>query len=135
LRLSLSLERRVAPGAALVVVGLGLALYSFFFWYELSFGEILSERLIKLVCGASLLTVLGFKLVFDSFLLNLLNHPAETQDNFSTSQPTSPSRPIAHSSQARASAARVCKMRRGVRILAIIDEFPPINWRMPILMK
>ena len=55
LRLLFSLERCVAFGAALIIVGLGLALYALLSWYELSFGEILGERLIKFVCGASLL--------------------------------------------------------------------------------
>lgn len=80
LRLMFSLERCVALGTALVIVGLGLALYATVGWYELSFGEIVGVRLIKFVCGASLLTVLGFQLIFSSFFLYFLDLPAGVLD-------------------------------------------------------
>src|SRR5262249_53253238 len=71
----LSLERCVTLGFGLIMAGLGLAFYALFSWYELSFGEIVGERLIKFVCGASLLTVVGFEIIFASFLLSLLDYP------------------------------------------------------------
>jgi hypothetical protein len=90
LRSLFSLERSVVTGTTLILVGLGLAVYALFSWYGLSFGQIIGERLIKIVCGASLLTVLGFQLVFASFLLTLLHHPNETHEHFEISQRMSP---------------------------------------------
>jgi glycosyltransferase involved in cell wall biosynthesis len=80
LRRAFALERCLAFGAVLILIGLGSAFYSLFFWYELSFGEIQGESLIKVICAASLLTVLGFQLIFSSFFLYLLDQPTETAE-------------------------------------------------------
>jgi len=80
LRLILSLERCVALGAIMIIGGLVAALYALYAWYELAFGEIMGARLIKFVCGASVLTVLGFQLIFSSFLLQLIDQTSEVLD-------------------------------------------------------
>ena len=68
-----TLERSLAIGAALVVCGFGAALYAVTYWYELSFGEIPRDILIKVVCSASFLAVLGFQLIFAAFFICLLD--------------------------------------------------------------
>ena len=80
LRRAFALERCLALGAVLILTGLGSALYSLVSWYELSFGDIHGERLVKIVCAASLLTVLGFQLIFSSFFLYLLDQPTGTAE-------------------------------------------------------
>jgi hypothetical protein len=77
LRSELTLERCLALGAVLILAGLGAALYALLYWYDLSFGQIQDERLIKVVCAASLLTVLGFQVIFSSFFLYLLDQSTE----------------------------------------------------------
>jgi glycosyltransferase involved in cell wall biosynthesis len=77
LRSEITLERCLAFGAFLILAGLGAALYALLYWYNLSFGQIQDERLIKVVCAASLLTVLGFQLIFSSFFLYLLDQSTE----------------------------------------------------------
>jgi glycosyltransferase involved in cell wall biosynthesis len=78
LRSEFALERSLAVGAVLILAGLGAAIYALVSWYELSFGEIAGARIIKLVCAASLLAVLGFQLIFSSFFLYLLDQPGES---------------------------------------------------------
>jgi hypothetical protein len=68
-----SLERALAFGSLLIVLGLGAAVYALVYWYRLSFGEIAGDALIKTVCGASFLAVLGFQLIFSSFFICLLD--------------------------------------------------------------
>jgi glycosyltransferase involved in cell wall biosynthesis len=68
-----ALERALAFGSLLVVLGLGAAVYALVYWYRLSFGEIAGDALIKTVCGASFLAVLGFQLIFSSFFVCLLD--------------------------------------------------------------
>jgi hypothetical protein len=64
----------------MILAGFGTALYALLFWYELSFGDVKGQHLIKVVCAASLLTVLGFQLIFSSFFLSLLGERGEQRD-------------------------------------------------------
>ena len=68
-----TLERSLAIGAALVICGFGAALYALIYWYELSFGQLPGDILIKVVCSASFLAVLGFQLIFAAFFICLLD--------------------------------------------------------------
>ncbi len=72
-----TLERSLAIGSALIVCGFGAALYALIYWYELSFGELPGDLLIKAVCSASFLAVLGFQLIFSAFFICLLDQAAE----------------------------------------------------------
>ncbi len=72
-----TLERSLAIGAALVLCGFATALYALIYWYELSFGEIPGDILIKVVCSASFLAVLGFQLIFAAFFICLLDQAPE----------------------------------------------------------
>src|SRR2546430_16169008 len=62
-----TLERCLVLGTTLVVLGLSAGIYALLYWYRLSFGEIPGDLLIKVVCAASFLMVLGFQLIFSSF--------------------------------------------------------------------
>lgn len=74
------LERSLPIGAAFVVGGLGAAVYALLYWYHLSFGVITGDMLIKIVCAASFLAVLGFQLIFSSFFICLLDSVPETAE-------------------------------------------------------
>ena len=69
-----TLERCLVLGTTLVVLGLSAGIYALLYWYRLSFGEIPGDLLIKVVCAASFLMVLGFQLIFSSFFIALLDH-------------------------------------------------------------
>jgi hypothetical protein len=77
------LERCLLLGASLIGIGVGIALYALVYWYELSFGRVEGETLLKIVCAASFLNALGFQLVFSSFFIYLLeqqsNSPAVSE--------------------------------------------------------
>src|SRR4051795_8043095 len=68
-----SLEGTIAIGASLVLCGLAAAAYALLYWYDLSFGEIAAGDLIRAVCAASFLTVLGFQVIFAAFFICLLD--------------------------------------------------------------
>lgn len=75
----------------MILMGLGAALYALLSWYDLSFGDIRDERIIKVVCAASLLTVLGFQFIFSSFFLYLLKQATKLdQLEDRPLQPTTP---------------------------------------------
>jgi uncharacterized membrane protein YjgN (DUF898 family) len=68
-----TLEGTIALGCTLVLSGIAAAVYALFYWYELSFGEIAAGDLIRAVCAASFLAVLGFQLIFAAFFICLLD--------------------------------------------------------------
>jgi glycosyltransferase involved in cell wall biosynthesis len=67
------LEKCLITGGLLVMIGLAIACYALFYWYNLSFGAIEGDTLIRTLCAASLLVSIGFQLVFAAFILALLN--------------------------------------------------------------
>jgi hypothetical protein len=68
-----TLERCLLVGGSFIAVGAGTAIYALFYWYNLSFGKVEGESLIKIVCAASFMFGVGFQLVFASFLVYLLD--------------------------------------------------------------
>jgi len=69
----LGLENCLIAGGVLVIIGLAIASYALFYWYSLSFGPVQGDTLIRTVCAASLLSSIGFQLVFAAFLLVLID--------------------------------------------------------------
>jgi hypothetical protein len=69
----LNLEKCLLGGGMLVIAGGTIACYGLFYWYRLSFGPVLGEKLIRIVCAASVLMSIGFQLIFSSFFMYLLN--------------------------------------------------------------
>jgi hypothetical protein len=67
-------------GVFMILLGLGAAFYALLSWYDLSFGEVREGRLIKVVCAASLLAVLGFQFFFSSFFLYLLDQSTKLDE-------------------------------------------------------
>jgi glycosyltransferase involved in cell wall biosynthesis len=76
-RRNFTLERCLAAGLMLAVSGLAAAVYALTYWYYLSFGQITTGVLIKIVATASFFSVLGFQLIFSSFFIYLLDHAPE----------------------------------------------------------
>ncbi len=68
-----ALERCLGGGGVLVATGLGVAGYSLFYWYRLSFGPVEGDTLIRLVCAASFLISVGCQLMFAAFFMLLLD--------------------------------------------------------------
>ena len=68
-----AIEKCLLLGGTLIAVGFGAAFYALLYWYNLSFGRIEGEDLIKVVCVASVSIALGFQLVFASFFIYLLD--------------------------------------------------------------
>jgi glycosyltransferase involved in cell wall biosynthesis len=69
----LNLDNCLVGGSTLVMIGTAIACYGLFYWYRLSFGPVQGETLIRIVCGASVLTSIGFQLIFSSFFMYLLD--------------------------------------------------------------
>jgi hypothetical protein len=71
------LERCLLIGGLLVLSGLVIAVYGLFYWYNLSFGPVEGDILIRIVCAASVLISIGFQLSFSAFLMLLLDQPSK----------------------------------------------------------
>jgi glycosyltransferase involved in cell wall biosynthesis len=71
------LERCLLIGGLLVLSGLVIAVYGLFYWYNLSFGPVEGDTLIRVVCAASVLISIGFQLSFSAFLMLLLDQPSK----------------------------------------------------------
>jgi len=69
------LEKCLVIGSFLVTVGLALACYGLFYWYQFSFGPVAGETLIRIVCAASALVSMGFQLIFAAFFMLLIDQP------------------------------------------------------------
>jgi glycosyltransferase involved in cell wall biosynthesis len=67
------LAKCLVAGGLLVIIGLAIACYALFYWYNLSFGAIEGDTLIRTVCAASVLVSVGFQLVFAAFIIALLD--------------------------------------------------------------
>ena len=67
------LEKCLVAGGLMVMIGLAIACYALFYWYNLSFGAIEGDILIRTVCAASVLVSIGFQLVFAAFIIALLD--------------------------------------------------------------
>jgi hypothetical protein len=79
----------------LVITGGTIACYGLFYWYRLSFGPVLGETLIRIVCAASVLMSIGFQLIFSSFFMYLLSQQPTPAVPVSQAAPT----PIRHFNQ------------------------------------
>src|SRR5262245_11825405 len=71
------LERCLVIGGLLVSSGLVIAVYGLIYWYNLSFGPVEGDTLIRIVCAASVLISIGFQLSFSAFLMLLLDQPSK----------------------------------------------------------
>jgi glycosyltransferase involved in cell wall biosynthesis len=81
-----TLERCLPLGGTLIAIGVGTSIYALLYWYNLSFGKVEGETLIKLVCAASFLFGTGFQLVFASFFIYLLDQQTDNS-GFASSAP------------------------------------------------
>jgi glycosyltransferase involved in cell wall biosynthesis len=77
------LEKCLVGGALSVAVGFILACYGLFYWYELSFGEVRGDTLIRIVCAASMMISIGFQLIFSSFFMYLLDQQSSRAESLS----------------------------------------------------
>ena len=68
-----NLEKCLVSGGLLVMIGLAIACYGLFYWYNLSFGPVEGDTLIRTVCAASVLISIGFQLIFAAFFMVLLD--------------------------------------------------------------
>jgi glycosyltransferase involved in cell wall biosynthesis len=83
----LNLEKCLLLGALLVLSGLAIAAYGLFYWYTLSFGPVEGDTLIRIVCAASVLTSIGFQLIFSAFFMLLLDQqPWQTSSSISAAE-------------------------------------------------
>jgi glycosyltransferase involved in cell wall biosynthesis len=71
-----NLEKCLLTGSLLVLSGFGVATYGLLYWYDLSFGRVEGDTLIRIVCAASFLICIGFQLIFSAFFLLLLEQKA-----------------------------------------------------------
>jgi len=67
------LEKCLIAGGLLVMIGLAIACYALFYWYNVSFGPLEGDMLIRPVCAASVLVSIGFQLIFAAFIIVLLD--------------------------------------------------------------
>jgi glycosyltransferase involved in cell wall biosynthesis len=72
-----SLERCAFVGGLLTMIGLVVACYALFYWYNRAFGRIDDDTLIKVVCAASFLIAAGIQLIFSSFFIYLIDQTSE----------------------------------------------------------
>jgi glycosyltransferase involved in cell wall biosynthesis len=77
------LEKCLVGGALSVAVGFIIACYGLFYWYELSFGEVRGDTLIRIVCAAGMMISIGFQLIFSSFFMYLLDQQSSRADSSS----------------------------------------------------
>ena len=63
-----------ALGGGFVLIGLACELGAFAYWGSLSFGLVPHAALIRVVATASTATILGFQVLYSSFLLYLLDY-------------------------------------------------------------
>ena len=75
-----SLERGVALGFVLLLIGVGLAVYALTFWGDTGFGELNPRRMLRVVVPSTLMLALGIQSIVISFMLSLLEiqYTAET---------------------------------------------------------
>jgi hypothetical protein len=66
------LEHGLVGGATLIIIGLGIALYSLLLWNRTGFGPMNPVLLVRLVSMAMVTIILGVEIVFSSFFLSIL---------------------------------------------------------------
>jgi hypothetical protein len=81
LRRAMPLERGLALGISLILLGIGAFLSAIGIWSGVGFGELTTEAAMRLVIASSATLVLGTQIVFGSFLLYLLEHRAERRES------------------------------------------------------
>src|SRR2546429_4097472 len=67
-----TLEVGLAVGALLLLAGIGLSIYTVWFWSGRSFGALSTSSTIRLVVPAAMLMILGLETVLASFFLSIL---------------------------------------------------------------
>jgi glycosyltransferase involved in cell wall biosynthesis len=67
-----TLEVGLAVGALLLLAGIGLSIYTVWFWSGRSFGALSTSSTIRLVVPAAVLMILGLETVMASFFLSIL---------------------------------------------------------------
>jgi glycosyltransferase involved in cell wall biosynthesis len=80
------LEKCLVSGGLLIAIGLAIACYGLFYWYQFSFGEVKGETLIKIVCAASILISIGFQLIFSSFFMYLLDQQSDRTGSLTSAE-------------------------------------------------
>jgi len=67
-----NLERGLLTGAAIMLGGFGLAVYSVLRWKGVHFGDLNPEQLMRVVASALVMIVLGAQITLSSFFLSIL---------------------------------------------------------------
>jgi glycosyltransferase involved in cell wall biosynthesis len=67
-----NLEKGLLAGAALLTLGIGIAVYSFYLWNRAGFGPMNPVVLVRLVAGVIVSVTLGVEIVLSSFFLSIL---------------------------------------------------------------
>jgi glycosyltransferase involved in cell wall biosynthesis len=80
LRCTVSLERGIAIGGALILLGLAAFAAALLEWSEVGFGPLSRGITIRLVIVSSATLVLGTQLLYGSFLFSVLEHRAAARD-------------------------------------------------------
>jgi glycosyltransferase involved in cell wall biosynthesis len=73
-----TLERGLALGGALTIVGIGVAIYTTLDWSSHSFGKLNPVHMVRLVACAMVLITLGVQITLSSFFLSILRLPRRT---------------------------------------------------------
>jgi glycosyltransferase involved in cell wall biosynthesis len=67
-----NLEKGLLAGGALLILGLGMAVYSFYLWNRAGFGPMNPVVLVRLVAAVIVSVTLGVEIVLSSFFLSIL---------------------------------------------------------------
>lgn len=67
-----NLELGLITGAASLIIGIGIAIYSFLLWNRTGFGPMNPNVLVRIVAAAMVAMTLGVELIFSSFFLSIL---------------------------------------------------------------
>jgi glycosyltransferase involved in cell wall biosynthesis len=68
----ITLEKGLVLGFLLFFLGLGLALYAYFFWKDLNFGNITNRNTLKVVIASGTTMLLGVQTILFSFFFSIL---------------------------------------------------------------
>ena len=77
LRRLASVEVGTAVGGTLIVLGFAGDVGALVYWGSISFGEVTHSFLIRVVATANTVTILGFQMLYSSFLLYLLDYAGQ----------------------------------------------------------
>jgi glycosyltransferase involved in cell wall biosynthesis len=69
---TVSLERGLIFGASLLLIGLGLGVYSVAEWHSVGFGDLNASRMLRITLPSATAIMLGIEVIFASFFLSLL---------------------------------------------------------------